>query len=348
MKMMLLYTLLLVSTLSFVSAYKRIYGGVTAQPGQVGHQVRLSIRSASNPSVEFVCGGALLNYQFVLSAAHCLAEISSDSTVTAVMGVVDNTLATPSQTFSVDTYYVHPEYNSTTNDNDISLLHLTSQVSETATIQYVQIGTYIPPIGTNCIVSGWGRTANNGSVLSQNLQVTNITLASQESCTNYFNSYAGPNGGTLPPNSYNPNVDICFQGGTPHDSCQGDSGGSVVWKPDPRDQRWTSIGIVSYGPSECGVKPAYAAYTNVAKYISWIQSIVGNGFLTSAPISGPTTSSGSTLSPSPPGVTVPTAITNETTPVATVKPPSRDNLSNANLLAPAGFVFLIIMICLLL
>nr|XP_008519406.1 PREDICTED: putative serine protease 41 isoform X2 [Equus przewalskii] len=55
------------------------------------------------------------------------------------------------------------------------------------------------------------------------------------------------------------------------DSCRGDSGGPVVCQ---KNGLWIQVGIVS-GGSGCGRPNRPGIYTNVSRYFSWMQTLVG-------------------------------------------------------------------------
>lgn len=65
---------------------------------------------------------------------------------------------------------------------------------------------------------------------------------------------------------------MCAGGDKGKDSCRGDSGGPLMTSlsDTKRDVHVYVIGIVSFGPSPCGMPGWPGIYTNVAKYSQWI------------------------------------------------------------------------------
>ncbi|KAL1461559.1 hypothetical protein WDU94_013444, partial [Cyamophila willieti] len=52
------------------------------------------------------------------------------------------------------------------------------------------------------------------------------------------------------------------------DSCNGDSGGPLIWE-NPNTDRHYLIGVVSYGTEQCGIGSP-GVYTRVTSYLHWI------------------------------------------------------------------------------
>ncbi|CAL4158998.1 unnamed protein product, partial [Meganyctiphanes norvegica] len=57
------------------------------------------------------------------------------------------------------------------------------------------------------------------------------------------------------------------------DSCMGDSGGPLNFQSGRGSNtgRVFVVGIVSFGPTECGSSTQPGVYTNVARYVHWIR-----------------------------------------------------------------------------
>ena len=53
--------------------------------------------------------------------------------------------------------------------------------------------------------------------------------------------------------------------------CAGDSGSPLLWVDDL--QRWSVVGVVSFGPSVCG-QQVPGAYTKVESYMDFIKNII--------------------------------------------------------------------------
>ena len=102
------------------------------------------------------------------------------------------------------------------------------------------------------IISGFGEMENGMN--SYELLWARIKMLSRSDCLN------GPNRDELTSNM------ICAGGGKV-DSCQGDSGGPLVVIVK---NTFTLAGITSWGYG-CGIRGSPGVYTNVAKYIDWIE-----------------------------------------------------------------------------
>lgn len=67
------------------------------------------------------------------------------------------------------------------------------------------------------------------------------------------------------------NTQICAGGIAGRDSCRGDSGGPLMGHVRAASN-WLVLGVVSYGPSPCGVEGWPGVYTRVGAYVDWILS----------------------------------------------------------------------------
>lgn len=69
---------------------------------------------------------------------------------------------------------------------------------------------------------------------------------------------------------------MCAGGERGKDSCRGDSGGALMSTlvDNGGSVRWHVIGVVSFGPSPCGMQGWPGVYTRVNNYIDWINKNV--------------------------------------------------------------------------
>lgn len=227
----------------------RIVGGQDADAGAWPWQARLSIGNA-------LCGGSLINNQWILSAAHCFSASTSASSVTVYLGLETTTPDSNSVRRGASQIIRHPDYNEDTNDNDMALVQLDSTVEFTDYIRPVCLAApgSVFPAGQDCWATGWG-TLEEGGDIANTLQEVDVPIVSNDDCRSSYS--------TLTDNM------ICAgltDGGK--DSCQGDSGGPLVSK---NGSVWVQAGVVSFGIG-CARPGFPGVYARVSEYQSWINS----------------------------------------------------------------------------
>lgn len=203
------------------------------------------------------CGGALLNRNYILTAAHCLVRMQP-SEVIVRLGEYDfyEQNDTVNEDIPPSKFIVHPEYDAATQQHDIALVKLSKPAKYSDFVRPICLPTIKAKTNQTAVVAGWG-TLYYGGPLSNVLLETPVPVWDLENC---ISKYSQPVFKT----------NLCaasYEGGK--DACQGDSGGPLLMQQS--NGRWITIGVVSWGIS-CGDKDQPGVYTNVASYLGWILS----------------------------------------------------------------------------
>ncbi|XP_063157920.1 serine protease 27-like [Candoia aspera] len=225
----------------------RIVGGQDAPDGEWPWHV--SICLDHHP----ICGGSLIDEQWVLTAASCFHRSHSTEKYVVVLGA--NQLLNLSQnvaTSNVVKLFIPPDYlGKVGSPADIALLKLASPVPFTS---------HILPV---CLP----KSSEQFSVpltAPLTLQEAKVPIIDQKTCNSLFS--ASPVEG-MEKDPVMPDM-ICAgypQGGI--DACKGDGGGPLVCKVG---RRWTQAGIVSWGVG-CAESSRPGVYTSVPFYSFWIK-----------------------------------------------------------------------------
>lgn len=147
----LLATLLFVEVQS--TGIERIIGGERAKPGQFPHQV--TIRATRSRS--YICAGAIIRDQFVLTVADCMQKTYSDPANVYVIAGAISLSADYGTPYNVSKITNHPQFNRRTMLNDISVIKIASKIAFTNLVKATNLPTRNVAGGVATTISGWGR-----------------------------------------------------------------------------------------------------------------------------------------------------------------------------------------------
>lgn len=225
----------------------RIIGGKFANETEFLYQVSLQTFRGQH-----ICGGSIINKNWVLTAAHCLRNMGQNLNI--VTGTID--LSQPGATYRVSEFRKHPFYDKKY-FNDLALLRVEKPIKFNNRTQPVILPkTNNLTYGEELVLSGWG-SARNYDRSSQILKSLTVHYLDRKSCI--------PD---LPNSSILGKGNFCFSSNSEEGACYGDSGGPLV------DRKGVLYGVLNWGiPCAQGYPDVCA---DVAYYYNWIMYVINS------------------------------------------------------------------------
>jgi len=223
------------------------------------------------------CGGALINSNTVISAAHCFYDKNLNFKTPNFKVTLGDWNVRSSSDGEVKVWWRTVtrlnNYNPETNDNDIAIIRLENHAAFNDWVKPI----CLPDPDTNyenkaAVATGWGNLYSHpdpdqyyhGPIRPQILQKVDLKTISNSECKISGPSYYGTHLTERMICAYNQGKGTCY----------GDSGGPLASKVG---NSYVLVGITSFGGSNegCGTYPS--VYVRVAKYVGWIRThIEGN------------------------------------------------------------------------
>ncbi|XP_057604582.1 transmembrane protease serine 13 isoform X3 [Hippopotamus amphibius kiboko] len=232
----------------------RIVGGALAAESKWPWQVSLQYARTH------ICGGTLIDTQWVLTAAHCFFVTREKILEGWKVYAGTNNLHQLPEAASVAQIIINSNYTDEQDDYDIALMRLSKPLTLSAHVHPACLPMHGQTFSLNetCWITGFGKTKETNERTSPFLREVQVNLIDFKKCNDYlvYDSYLTPRmmcAGDL-------------QGG--RDSCQGDSGGPLVCE---QNNRWFLAGVTSWGTG-CGQRNKPGVYTKVTEVLHWIHS----------------------------------------------------------------------------
>ncbi|XP_033620058.1 ovochymase-2 [Fukomys damarensis] len=258
---------------NYLSIFSRIVGGNQVEKGSYPWQVSLKKRK------KHICGGTIISPQWVITAAHCVANRNIASMLNVTAGEHNLSQTEPEeQILTIKTIIIHPQFSiKKPMEYDIALLKMAGTF---------QFGQFVRPVclpepgerfeaGFICTTTGWGRLTEDG-IFPQVLQEVNLPILTKEECAAALLTIKKPFSGKTFLCTGSP------EGGS--DACQGDSGGSLMCRN--KKGAWTLAGVTSWGLG-CGRgwrnngqkkdQGSPGIFTDISKVLPWIHEYIQTG-----------------------------------------------------------------------
>jgi len=144
--------------------------------------------------------------------------------------------------------HVHPDYNSATTENDVTVIKLAKPFPRSVGVRAIQLAANQVAEGTTVTVCGWG---NIGDSYPEDLMYVDTNVLSNAVCSEFYSGVFD-------------SVMVCA-GSSTHGSCHGDSGGPFF---TGLKSKALQHGVVSWGSGSCDAGPT--VYARVAPFRDWI------------------------------------------------------------------------------
>lgn len=243
-------------------AHSRIVGGQNVANESAPFIV--SLQWATELRQSHFCAGAIIDHEWILTAAHCIQALPAESIIKIVAGRTNLHAdeAESQQTRQVDTIIIHDEFRGGISAEDVALIRVTEAFEWTDSVLPIELPRTKELPSGQVKVYGWGSTSKDiMPEFPEQLQVATTDLLGFERCEEVL----GGEGATPLKES-----NLCtgpLEGGV--SACNGDSGGPLV--KINAEGRPTLVGIVSWGFYPCGGPDLPSIYANVGSYLDWIE-----------------------------------------------------------------------------
>eukprot|EP00057_Strongylocentrotus_purpuratus_P002730 XP_003725114.2 PREDICTED: atrial natriuretic peptide-converting enzyme [Strongylocentrotus purpuratus] len=238
---------------------RRMLAGRETSAAEYPWQIYLA---SQNDTESVSCGGAIVNRQWIITAAHCISTFQIGRMV-VITGVSNRfEFGEHGQLVHIADVYEHPDFYFSGYYllYDVALVKLREPLTMTDYVRPICLpdsGFELGP-GTYLTSTGFGETG--AGTISTLLMETRLPVIPSEVCVRWTKH-------TL--EDVSKVICVGYETGV-QGPCYGDSGGPLVVE---KDGSWYIVGIVS-GGAECGAPYSPNFYTRVTELVEWINDVI--------------------------------------------------------------------------
>ncbi|OMJ21753.1 Coagulation factor XI [Smittium culicis] len=248
---------------------KRIIGGTQVKGSDYGFMTLIKIDRKDQGL--FICGGALINGEYIVTAAHCVSESKGPINTTQVaVGLGSEVIKQLSFSQAVG-ITVHPDWDMSNLKNDIAIIRI-EKLGYNPTIYPIELPTKKITQNRYVYALGFGRNSSSPDAGPTNLNLARLVSGSITKCTE-----------NRP--DLNTQALLCTNNtlALGQDTCLGDSGGPLFIRENGTKilVGITSFGTNStgYGTQKCGLSDGIGFYTNILHHTEFIKKTIAGPVL---------------------------------------------------------------------
>ncbi|XP_043834269.1 tryptase-like [Dromiciops gliroides] len=246
-----------------------IVGGEEARKKDWPWQV--SLREQENMEGEVfwthICGGSLIQSEWILTAASCFSSVEEEPSSYRVQ-LREQHLYYEDKLLSPSKIVVHSNFTFENEGANIALLKLKEPVHFSSQVQPIKLPAPSQNFSNSeCWVTGWGNTNIRDELPPPfTLRQVQVPVLDHRDCDQLYHK-----GSTTDGSVRIILEDMLCAGIEDQDICKGDYGSALACKVE---DSWIQAGVASSSET-CGFHPNRPGiYTEVSKYLDWIQEII--------------------------------------------------------------------------
>ncbi|XP_073964442.1 phenoloxidase-activating factor 2-like [Choristoneura fumiferana] len=218
---------------------------------------------------EYIGGGSIIHQSVVLTAAHKVAgqNLTKLKCRAGEWDAGSESEELPHQDRDIAEIVKHEGYSRRLVTNSIALIFLKTpfDLSHYWHVGGACVGRQLPPPGTHCLATGWGKRAHGPKgQYARVLKKVSVPIVSSAECEFQLR-------GTKLGAQFALHPSLTCAGGAGADACTGDGGAPLVCRLPDTGHRYSVVGMAAWGVG-CGALPG--VYVSVPPFRAWLADVM--------------------------------------------------------------------------